>query len=94
MKKAKKYRNEPVEQVLEGMHGEPGVGKWQVVRCIKWYIKQHDCEHLLRVAAFTGKAANLIGGRTLHSALNLMVWDSRTSKTAGYMFEAASRTAK
>ena len=48
------------------LHGEPGTGKSVVVNAIQSLLKRLGLFHTCRVAAYTGKAATLIGGRTIH----------------------------
>lgn len=73
--------NQPVEQLLMLIHGEGGTGKSRVIQTITALFDSRDLTHKLAKAAPTGIAASLIGGETLHRALNMRP-DTRGKQTS------------
>ncbi|THU83028.1 hypothetical protein K435DRAFT_690331, partial [Dendrothele bispora CBS 962.96] len=53
----------PLRMVL---YGEGGTGKSRVIQTVTEYFERHHAKHLLIKAAYTGVAASLIDGKTLH----------------------------
>ncbi|KAH6887375.1 hypothetical protein BKA70DRAFT_1122228, partial [Coprinopsis sp. MPI-PUGE-AT-0042] len=53
------------------MGGPGGTGKSTVIKAVRSFFGELQCEDQLRCCAFTGVAARNIDGMTLHSALNL-----------------------
>ena len=52
--------------------GGGGTGKSRVITALKVWLKKHDRSDELVVLAYTGQAAKLVGGRTIHSVLALV----------------------
>ena len=52
--------------MLMVLHGEPGTGKSVVINALQTMLRKLGLHSTCRVGAFTGKAATLIDGRTLH----------------------------
>lgn len=63
----KMLAGESPEQLLMHVPGEGGVGKSKVIQTITENFKRRGVEHMLAKGAYTGIAASLIGGRTLHT---------------------------
>lgn len=66
------------------IHGSPGVGKSHFVRVLMQGAQQLQLQHgipatstLVACAAFSGVAASIIGGRTLHSLLGIPVAENK-----------------
>lgn len=64
-------RGDNVPPLLMLISGEGGVGKSKLIQTITDLFSSVNCAQWLAKAAFTGVAASLIGGRTLHSLLQL-----------------------
>ena len=58
---------EEPDQLLMHIPGEGGVGKSKVIQTITELFQRKEVEHMLVKASYTGIAASLIGGSTLHS---------------------------
>ena len=64
-------RGERVPPLRGAVLGEAGVGKSAVLRAAVDHMCRHACASWVRVGTFTGKAATIIDGRTLHSLLGM-----------------------
>ncbi|GAW02021.1 Vacuolar membrane-associated protein IML1 [Debaryomyces hansenii CBS767] [Lentinula edodes] len=60
----------PLRMVL---YGEGGTGKSCVIQTVTQYFEQHQAKHWLLKGAYTGVAASLIDGKTLHVIGNISV---------------------
>ena len=70
---------EGVRQLLMYVSGEGGVGKSKVIQTITDLFNSKQVGNWLAKGAFTGVAASLIGGRTLHSLLSMTTeWSKLT----------------
>ncbi len=58
--------NQP-HQLRMVVHGEGGTGKSRVIQTVTDYFRSRGVEYMLMKTAYTGIAASLIGGRTIHS---------------------------
>jgi hypothetical protein len=76
---AKSSADEEVEQLLMHIQGEGGTGKSKVIEKITELFQAHGKESKLRKSAYTGIAASLIEGATLHQ-LALLHQSSRLTK--------------
>ncbi|KAK4702713.1 hypothetical protein P7C70_g3507, partial [Phenoliferia sp. Uapishka_3] len=71
--------NDPVEETPVPdplrllLMGPGGTGKTHIVKSVKKVMAHFQCEHQIRFAAYTGTAASLIDGETLHSSLKLKI---------------------
>ena len=63
----KRLRGETVQQVIAYVGGAGGTGKSQVIKSVKEFFTLVKERHKLRLCAYTGSAAKLIGGATIHS---------------------------
>ncbi|KLO06660.1 hypothetical protein SCHPADRAFT_801465, partial [Schizopora paradoxa] len=62
---------EEVPQLLMFVPGEGGVGKSMVIQTITKLFESAGASHLLSKAAYTGIAASVIDGGTLHSTCRI-----------------------
>lgn len=60
-----------LQQLFLLILGGGGAGKTHLIRAIQGFFAALQMQHRMRTAAFTGNAARLIGGRTLHALLKL-----------------------
>lgn len=81
-------RGDNIPALFMFISGEGGVGKSKVIQTITDLFNSVACGHWLAKAAFTGVAASLIGGRTLHSLLQLGSDWSKTSTGKRRVLEA------
>lgn len=61
------------------LHGEGGTGKSKVIQTVTEYFASRHADHLLVKGAYTGVAASLIGGKTLHTLAALPREQSRAT---------------
>lgn len=64
-------QQESPRQLLMFLHGEGGTGKSRVIQTITDMYARRGCSHMLAKVAFTGIAASLIEGETIHRSLKL-----------------------
>ncbi|KAE9382558.1 hypothetical protein BT96DRAFT_845349, partial [Gymnopus androsaceus JB14] len=63
---------EPAQDPLRMlMTGPGGTGKTHVVHAVKKVMNHYGIDHGLRTMAFTGTAASLIDGTTIHKGLGI-----------------------
>lgn len=68
------------EQLLMHIPGEGGVGKSKVIQTITERFKELGVEEKLVKGAYTGIAASLIGGRTLHTLAKIPLREGKEGK--------------
>lgn len=71
-----------VPQLLMQMHGEGGTGKSKVIRTITRAFEERGMGDMLTRSAFTGIAASIIDGRTLHTVGSIPVRGGMPSQAA------------
>jgi hypothetical protein len=65
------------------MTGKGGTGKSYVVNSVKEILARYGCQHMMRMLAPTGAAANVIGGTTIHRGLRIKVQQRKNGKGKG-----------
>ncbi|KAG9015872.1 hypothetical protein FRB93_012437 [Tulasnella sp. JGI-2019a] len=60
-----------VPQLLMQIHGEGGTGKSKVIKTVTTMFEQRGAGHMLTRTAYTGIAASIIDGKTLHTLLGI-----------------------
>lgn len=73
-------RNEPTPQQLMIVYGQGGTGKTAMLNAISKAFADYGASHLLAKTAYSGVAASLIGGQTLHTWGALPVRGSTSTK--------------
>ena len=63
----KRFNGEPVKQVIAYVGGAGGTGKTQIIKAVVEFFTRVKQRHTLRLCAYTGTAAKLIGGSTICS---------------------------
>ena len=63
----KRLKNESVEQIIAYVGGAGGTGKSQIIKAVVHFHNEIKLRHTLRLCAYTGTAAKLIGGSTISS---------------------------
>ena len=66
----KRKRNEETQQLIGYVGGPGGTGKSQVIKAIVAFHKEIKSKHQLKLSAYTGTAAKLIGGSTTATLFN------------------------
>ncbi|VDC07039.1 unnamed protein product [Peniophora sp. CBMAI 1063] len=68
-------------QLLMQMHGEGGTGKSRVIQTVTEVFAALEADDRLAKASFTGIAASLIGGKTLHTIASIKVGKKTATTT-------------
>ncbi|CAE6416282.1 unnamed protein product [Rhizoctonia solani] len=84
-----KMANQHPRQLLMQIQGEGGTGKSTVIGCITELFKHHRLSHKLIRSAYTGIAASLIDGNTLHT---LCRFTSRRTELSAKVLDALRKT--
>ena len=74
----KRLRKESVQQIIAYIGGPGGTGKSQVIKAVVHFHERIKLRHTLRLCAYTGTAAKLIGGSTISSIA--MIRNANVSK--------------
>lgn len=77
----RRSRGEPLEAIRLLLLGEAGSGKTEALKRAKLLLSHCRMTNTIRVAAYTGNAASLIDGTTIHSGHSIKVFSSAKSKT-------------
>ncbi|TEB29565.1 hypothetical protein FA13DRAFT_1582852, partial [Coprinellus micaceus] len=67
----KVIKNKPSDPLRMYLGGAAGTGKSTVIDCVNEFFEMTERTDEIEICAFTGVAAQNIGGVTLHSALSL-----------------------
>ena len=67
----KRLKGEPFEQIIAYIGGAGGTGKSQIIKTTVDFFEKVNARHEIRLSAYTGTAAKLIGGKTISSSTRL-----------------------